>query len=170
MKNLFKKLAAFQQECPIIHKDTQGYGYSYADLPKIFSVINPLLKKHGLGFYQALQPEGLQTTIFCIESGEQIVSITPIPICTLKGMNDYQSFGSGVTYYRRYALSAILGIVTDKDTDAAGQQIDKLEEFKLITESCSNIEELNAAYNKHKVFVEKNPKIKELFTNRKTQF
>jgi hypothetical protein len=41
----------------------------------------------------------------------------------LKGMNDYQSFGSGITYYRRYCLSTILGIVTDKDTDAAGEQV-----------------------------------------------
>jgi hypothetical protein len=51
MKNLFKSLAAFQQECPTIHKGTQGYGYSYADLAAINSVINPLLAKHGYGIY-----------------------------------------------------------------------------------------------------------------------
>ena len=44
MKNLFKALAQFQQEVPVVHKATQGYGYTYADLPKIFEVINPLLK------------------------------------------------------------------------------------------------------------------------------
>ena len=49
MKNVFKSLAAFQQEVKVIHKATQGYGYSYSDLPKIFSEINPLLQKHGLG-------------------------------------------------------------------------------------------------------------------------
>jgi hypothetical protein len=38
-------------------------------------------------------------------------------------MNDFQSFGSGVTYFRRYCLSAILGLVTDKDTDASGEQV-----------------------------------------------
>ena len=27
MKNLFKALADFQQEVPIIHKGTSGYGY-----------------------------------------------------------------------------------------------------------------------------------------------
>ena len=48
MKNLYKALADFQQEVPIIHKDTKGFNYTYADLPKIFEVINPLLKKHGL--------------------------------------------------------------------------------------------------------------------------
>ena len=39
-----------------------------------------------------------------------------------KGMNEFQVLGSAVTYIRRYALSSMLGIVTDKDTDAAGEQ------------------------------------------------
>ncbi len=126
MKNLFKSLAAFQQEVPVIHKATQGYGYSYADLPKIFEVINPILKKHGLGFTQQLtNQEGqncLKTVIFH-ESGEFMESVCMIPYVQLKGMNDYQGFGSGVTYYRRYALSAALGLVTDKDTDGSGEQV-----------------------------------------------
>ena len=127
MKNLFKALAAFQQEVPVIHKGTQGFGYSYADLPAIFDKINPLLKKHGLGFTQMLDTkEGIDyivTLIFHVESGENLESKVAIPHVTLKGMNDYQSFGSGVTYYRRYALSSSLGLVTDKDTDASGEQV-----------------------------------------------
>jgi len=50
-------------------------------------------------------------------------SVCMIPYVQLKGMNDYQGFGSGVTYYRRYALSSALGLVTDKDTDASGEQV-----------------------------------------------
>ena len=34
-------------------------------------------------------------------------------------MNIYQSYGSALTYFRRYTLSSALGIVTDKDTDAS---------------------------------------------------
>ena len=127
MKHLFKSLAAFQQEVPVIHKGTQGFGYSYADLPAIFEKINPLLSKHGLGFTQLLDTkEGVDyiaTVIFHIESGETLESKVAIPQVTLKGMNDYQSFGSGVTYFRRYALSSALGLVTDKDTDASGEQV-----------------------------------------------
>jgi hypothetical protein len=102
MKNLFKSLAAFQQEVPVIHKGTQGFGYSYADLPAIFDKINPLLKKHGLGFTQLLNSKDginyLDTIIYHVESGESLESRTEIPSVSLKGMNDYQSFGSGVTY------------------------------------------------------------------------
>jgi hypothetical protein len=126
MKHLLKGLAAFQQEVKVIHKATQGYGYSYADLPKIFDEINPLLQKHGLGFTQLINTkEGvnyLATVVFHVESGEQIESNCMIPYVQLKGMNDFQSFGSGVTYFRRYCLSSMLGLVTDKDTDASGEQ------------------------------------------------
>jgi hypothetical protein len=159
MKNLFKSLAAFQQEVPVIHKATQGYGYSYADLPKIFEVINPILKKHGLGFTQQLtNNEGqncLKTVIFH-ESGEFMESECMIPYVQLKGMNDYQGFGSGVTYYRRYALSSALGLVTDKDTDASGEQVKKLPAIdekrfqaaiKSILEGTYSIERLKESFS-----------------------
>ena len=127
MKNLFKSLASFQQEVPVIHKATQGYGYSYADLPKIFEVINPLLQKHGLGFTQTLNTkEGttyLCTTVFHVESGECLDSMVEIPKVQLAKMNDYQSFGSGCTYYRRYSISSMLCLVTDIDSDASGEQV-----------------------------------------------
>ena len=160
MKNLFKSLAAFQQEVPVIHKGTQGFGYSYADLPAIFDKINPLLKKHGLGFTQLLNSKDginyLDTVIYHVESGESLESRTEIPSVSLKGMNDYQSFGSGVTYYRRYALASSLALVTDKDTDASGEQVKKLPAIdekrfqaaiKSILEGTYSIERLKESFS-----------------------
>lgn len=123
MKNLFKALSEFQQEVPVIHKGTQGYGYSYANLSTIFEVINPLLKKHGLGFTQLVGNNSVKTIVFHVESGEVIESETHIPQgVTLKGMNDFQVLGSAITYIRRYAISSALGLITDKDIDASGEQ------------------------------------------------
>tara|TARA_R110002020_G_scaffold283158_1_gene498884 strand:+ start:11017 stop:11559 length:543 start_codon:yes stop_codon:yes gene_type:complete len=123
-KSIYKSLAAFQQECPVIHKGTKGYGYSYSDLPTIFKVINPLLKKHKLGFTQLINEGCIETILFHVDTGQTITSKTSIPEdVNLKGMNQFQVLGSAVTYIRRYALSSMLGIVTDKDTDAAGEQI-----------------------------------------------
>ncbi len=123
-KNIYKALAKFQQEVPVIHKATQGYGYSYADLPAIFEVINPLLAKHGLGFTQLLGDAQITTVLFHFSSGEEIESTMTIPDnVQLKGMNDFQVMGSAITYYRRYSLSAMLGLVTDKGIDAGGQQV-----------------------------------------------
>ena len=121
--SIYKSLAAFQQECPVIHKATTGYGYTYADLPTIFKVINPLLKKNGLGFTQLIDGTEINTILFHIETGETLESKTNIPQnVKLAKMNDFQVLGSAVTYIRRYALSSMLGIVTDKDTDAGGEQ------------------------------------------------
>ena len=126
--NIYKAIAEFQQEVPVILKETEGYGYQYADLPKILEVVTPLLKKHGLGFTQILtnisglyedKLTALETVIFHVESGEEIRGSVPIPVVEMKGMNKFQSMGSGITYFRRYALSSMLGLVTDKDTDGA---------------------------------------------------
>jgi len=125
---LFKALAEFQQKVPAIHQNTKGFSYTYANLAQIFETINPLLKESGLGFTQLLGNNELgfntiETIIFHAESGESISSTMIIPNdVTLKGMNEFQITGSAITYYRRYSLSAILGLVTDKDTDAAGEQ------------------------------------------------
>ena len=179
--NIFKALADFQQECPVIHKGTTGYGYTYADLPQILEVINPILKKHGLGFTQMLVEDGLQTTIFHTKSGEFLNGTCPIPSTTLKGMNDYQSFGSGITYYRRYALSSALGIVTDKDTDASGEKekphfkqslpafVKKhksITDLTLAIDSCENLSELSELHKLNKDLI--NSAITALFTAKKS--
>lgn len=123
MKNLFKALAAFQQEVPAIHEGTKGHHYTYSDLKTIFKVINPILKKNGLGFTQLLENETIKTIIFHIESGETIESSTSIPQgIKLGSMNTFQVLGSAITYYRRYSLSAALGLVTDVDSDATGEE------------------------------------------------
>ena len=49
MKNLLKSLAEFQNEVPVIHEETKGYNYTFANLNTIFKVIKPLLKSSMLG-------------------------------------------------------------------------------------------------------------------------
>jgi hypothetical protein len=160
MKHLLKSLAAFQQEVKVIHKATQGFGYTYADLPKIFEEINPLMKKHGLGFTQLINTKDginyLATVVFHVESGEQIESNCMIPYVQLKGMNDYQSFGSAVSYFRRYCLSSILCLVSDKDLDASGEQ----EKPKKETLDNKRFTDALKAINEGKITIEK---LKEKF-------
>ena len=176
MSKIYKALADFQQEVPVIHKETKGYGYSYADLPTIFEVINPLLKKNGLGFTQLVNGYSIKTILFHIESGDTIESETNIPQgVDLKGMNDFQVLGSAITYIRRYALSSILGLVTDKDTDAGGVQnkTKKLEDKEIkviigkITASTS-LEQLTEIFNSD-VRVKTNREIMNALSERKKQ-
>ena len=161
MKHLLKSLAAFQQEVKVIHKGTQGYGYSYADLPKIFEEINPLLQKHGLGFTQLINSQDglnyLKTILFHVESGESIDSLTLIPYVQLKGMNDFQVLGSAITYLRRYSLSAALGLITDVDNDAAGEQTKEAEKSEKTW-----LNEGTEAFQKAKEFVAKGGSIQDI--------
>lgn len=123
MKELYKALAAFQAEVPNIYKNSTGYGYKFADLGEIDRIIKPLLIKHGLGYVQPLDGTKLKTIVFHVESGESIESTVDIPQdVQLAKMNVFQVMGSAITYYRRYSLSSTLGLITDEDADAAGEQ------------------------------------------------
>ncbi len=143
--SIFRALMAFQQECQTIDKTESGYGYNYADLANIIESIKPILKKYNLGFYQAINGDILKTVVFYLTTGETIESETNMFLDKLEyelvvkyqkdnagvphkletyairgfeGMNRPQAIGACITYFKRYALSSLLGIVTDKDTDA----------------------------------------------------
>jgi hypothetical protein len=176
MKNLIKSLSDFQNDCPIIHKDTKGHNYTYADLPQIFSVINPLLKKHKLCFTQLLENDGIKTILFHVESGEQLESFAQIPKVKLGSMNDYQAYGSGVTYFRRYALSSMLGLITDKDIDATGSQVKAKPDLKINMKDLEEqvnlldtVEELTEYYKELTDSYNLLHHQKQTFTNRKLQ-
>jgi len=125
---LLVALAQFQYECPIIHKTTKGFGYSYADLPTIIEKITPLLKKHELGFTQLINGNSIITVVFHYPTGQTIESTADLfSGLDFKGMNQLQVYGSQLSYMRRYALTSILGIVSDSDIDGQGQPKKKAE-------------------------------------------
>lgn len=139
MKEIIKALAQFQDECPAIKKDssagTGNFSYKYGSLPHILEAIKPHLKTAGLTYAQPISIlEGqrcIVTQLYHVESGEKIESVIDMPDIELKGMNQYQSMGSGITYLRRYALMSILGIVAEEDdNDAAGEEVKKTPEQK----------------------------------------
>lgn len=121
--NVFTALSEFQQDCPTIFKGETGYGYKFADLARIVKVINPILHRHGLTYTQPLKGSELHTIIVHPASGTTIESWVDLRHdVSLKGQNVFQIMGSQITYNRRYLLASILGLITDADQDAQGQQ------------------------------------------------
>ena len=118
----FKAFLNFQKEAPVMPKDKKGYGYNYTELKTLLGLCKPVLDKHGLVIMQPLQIGSIDTILVHAESGEGIVSTKDYEIVALKGMNNYQSEGAGISYMRRYAVASILGIVSDEDVDAAAPQ------------------------------------------------
>jgi hypothetical protein len=111
---LAKALNAFQAEMGTVAKTAVNpfYKSKYADLESVISAAKPHLKTHGLSFSQFPTMEGL-ITILMHESGEYISSEAKI---VMKDQTA-QGQGSAITYMRRYALSAVLGIATEDDDD-----------------------------------------------------
>lgn len=106
-------------------KDGRSYTFQYADLAACISAAAPELQKNGLAVIQTIQGQVLVTTL-AHSSGEFIHSQIPLNQQTLFS-TAFQQIGSMITYLKRYAYCAILGIVADEDDDAnaaCGNQVE----------------------------------------------
>jgi hypothetical protein len=130
IKELAKALMLFHVKMGKISKDAANpfYKSKYASLSNILEQIQIPLAESGLCFTQFPTDNNTLTTILVhSESGEYIQGsycITPVK-------NDPQSVGSAITYARRYALGAILGLNIDDDDDgnaASGKGENKTED------------------------------------------
>jgi hypothetical protein len=119
IKSLAKALAAFQAEVknPANTADNPFFKSKYAPLQDILNLVRPLLSKHGLSILQIPSGDGekiIITTMLMHESGEWIESC---PLVLKADKPTAQGAGSAITYGRRYALSAVLGISSEDDDD-----------------------------------------------------
>ncbi len=89
------------------------YSYKYADLSDLIDATRPACGKNGLAYTQPIIGDELVTWLIHT-SGQKIESKVRLQ------MNlSPQEFGSYLTYFRRYALGAILGIAGEEDDDGA---------------------------------------------------
>lgn len=111
-KNIILALCESKKEFkPIVkNKINPHYKSEYADLQSYLDSTQDSLCKHGLFVSQVIQERGLVTTIHYAYSSDTIVSVIDLKECPTP-----QAFGSALTYYRRYAYSAILGLSSEDD-------------------------------------------------------
>jgi len=128
ISELASALGSAQGEIKDTIKTKEAYGYKYADLSSVLAEVRTVFSKHGLSFTQEVTAteKGISVkTLLIHTSGEWIEYLTIIPSISLKGTNDAQNAGAGITYARRYAISAIAGISSEEDTDAAEKNTPK---------------------------------------------
>jgi len=92
--------------------------YNFAPLPEIVSETRAVLRKHGLALIQEAKADegyaGCGTRL--IHTSGEWIEYDPLFLPTAL---DAQSYGSAITYARRYAWTTALGIAADEDDDAA---------------------------------------------------
>lgn len=127
IENLAVALSKAQAAIENVSRDKQGHGYKYADLASCLSAIKKPLADNGLSLSQLVSQDksGKQmlVTLLIHESGQWLKSIFCIESVIVKTRdgaikgNSLQNIGAGLTYVRRYALAAIVGL-TQEDDDA----------------------------------------------------
>ena len=115
-------LSAFQAACEAAPKNATNphLKNKYADQASIWDAIRGPLGQNGLAVIQLPTPgekgELRLVTKLVHKSGEWVSSEIVMPL----QKSDPQGYGSALTYARRYALAAILGVTQDDDdADAA---------------------------------------------------
>ncbi len=109
-------LSAAQGEMAAAKKDAENPHFKsrYADLASIWDACRAPLSKHKLAVLQTVAAQGdvvAITTMLAHESGEWVRDVLNL----LPRDPSPQSAGSAITYGRRYALAAIVGVAPDDD-------------------------------------------------------
>lgn len=132
-KPLDVRISELQDEGVEMLKTKKAYGYNYAPLESIMPVLKPVLKKFGIGFNHRTgyclesRQNYLETKLFCLDNVKDfMLSRTNIDEkVKLAKMNEFMVLGSAMTYFRRYHLVVMLGLLADEDNDAGGAIPDK---------------------------------------------
>lgn len=116
VNELAKALSTVQSTMKAAKKDSTNpfFKSKYADLSSVWDACREELTKNGLSVCQTMeateQGAGLRTTLLHT-SGQWMSGVLVLN----PAKNDPQGIGSALTYARRYALAAIVGVVTEDD-------------------------------------------------------
>lgn len=91
--------------------------YTYADIGDVLASARPILAKHGISITQVPMPRGnmMMLVTRLSHAGQWIEG--DYPVCQIA--SDHQQMGSALTYSRRYALTAMIGVAAEDDDDGA---------------------------------------------------
>ena len=121
---LFSAMAAAQQEMRNAAFDRQNAHLRnrYATLGSVLETVRPVLNRHGLVLIQTVEGDGEKvgvSTAIAHRDGGIVKGTAFLPIEEMKGLNNAQAFGLAITYLRRYALLAAVGITAEEDPKEA---------------------------------------------------
>lgn len=152
IENLASALSKAQAVIENVSKDKKGFNYKYADLASCLTAAKKPLADNGLSVSQLVSQDmnGKQIliTLLIHESGQWLKSIFAVENVVMKQCNSLQQLGAGLTYARRYAFSAIVGL-SQEDDDA--QSIRKSNNIQEKDEDLTVVKEFMDLCMEHKL-------------------
>jgi hypothetical protein len=149
--SIAEALAAAQAELTDPPKDSINPHFKsrYADLATVLKTVRPVLSKHGIALTQTtrVEDDGRMLLVTRLHwRDEEVVGYYPVS----PTKNDPQGLGSAMTYARRYALQAIVGVAADDDDDGnaasapkpSAPRIDQTAALIAKIAGCNDLDEL----------------------------
>lgn len=117
--NMYEIIASIQDEIGNIKKDSKNphFGNTYATYEQVLEVLTPIFRKHGLVAYHTFVTNekqnvvAIKTIIRSMKDNAKLQSVLEMPLVK----SDPQAAGSAITYGKRYALLAMIGLGTEDD-------------------------------------------------------
>lgn len=118
--NIYTAILEIQKDLPVVPKrrsaDTGKYSYSFADIADLTAAVLPRLNALDVVYVcEHTWREGeqfLNGRLIHAPSGTEVLGSI-----AMRGLRTPQEIGSGTTYFRRYLLGCLTGVLTDNDED-----------------------------------------------------
>lgn len=150
MKEIYTALVKAQSEIKNAVKDSVNPHFKnrYADLESVWDAVRDALHKNGLAVLQLTDIDASGAPVLLTRvihtSGEHIEGRYPL-VC--KDMTDAQKLGSSTSYARRYALSAMLGVIQSDDDGNAASNVTPIQAAKPASPIQQNIAKVASPAN-----------------------
>jgi hypothetical protein len=127
----FKDYRNMMDEGVVLHKSASNpfFKSKYCPLPDVLEIVKPLATKHNFIIVQFPHIDGLHTKLIHA-SGVEIEGVIPLT------QTDAQKKGGEITYFRRYSLTAMLGLgESDDDANIATGKTTQAKSAKEVKEA-----------------------------------
>ena len=176
---IFAALSKAQGGMDMPSKSKTGHGYKYADLAECIATAQRHLKENGLAVTQLMgniDKEATLITVLTHSSGQYISSEFIMEKAILSGgaaKNPAQAMGASITYMRRYAYAAILGLAQEDD-DAANvrkqnREQDEIASVRAMVAACADEMALKDLWQSLPQETQNIPQVKRAFNARKAE-
>lgn len=118
----YAAFASMQADLPQVEEKTKGHQKNYASFEDINKKVQPILQKHGFAISFRIKQEAALITVTAVlshKNGYTESTDISLPHDGGGSKNSVQAVGSSTSYGKRYAMCAILNIVTCGEDDDA---------------------------------------------------